>query len=136
MKFIADTNVLLRITLSDDPDQARVAQDVLRQATLLTISLPTFCEFAWVLAQGYKQKPSQIALAIETLLQIGMVETDRASVEAGLALLRVGGDFADGVIAFEGRRAGGEIFLTFDKQAALLLTQSGTQTQLLSARGG
>lgn len=134
MKVIADTNVLLRITLRDDPDQARVAQDALRKATLLTICLPTFCEFAWVLAQGYKQKPSQIALAIETFLQIGIVETDRPSVEAGLALLRAGGDFADGVIAFEGRRAGGEIFLTFDKQAARLLAQSGAKTRLLSNR--
>jgi predicted nucleic-acid-binding protein len=134
MRFIADTNVLLRITLRDEPDQARIAQDALRQATLLTISLPTFCEFAWVLAQGYKQKPSQIALAIETFLQIGIVETDRTSVDAGLALLNAGGDFADGVIAFEGRRAGGEIFLTFDKQAARLLSQSGTETRLLSNR--
>jgi predicted nucleic-acid-binding protein len=132
MRFIADTNILLRITLRDDPDQARIAQDTLRQATLLTISLPTFCEFAWVLAQGYKQKPSQIALAIEAFLQIGIVEADRASINAGLAILNAGGDFADGVIAFEGRRAGGEIFLTFDKRAARLLSQSGTETRLLS----
>jgi predicted nucleic-acid-binding protein len=134
VRFIADTNILLRITLGDDPDQAHIAQDALRQATLLTISLPTFCEFAWVLAQGYKQKPSQIALAIEEFLQIGIVETDRTSVEAGLALLKAGGDFADGVIAFEGRRAGGEIFLTFDKQAARLLARSGMETRLLSNR--
>lgn len=132
MRFIADTNILLRITLRDDPDQARVAQDALRQATLLTISLPTFCEFAWVLAQGYKQKPAQIALAIDAFLQIGIVETDRASINAGLAILNAGGDFADGVIAFEGRRAGGEIFLTFDKRAARLLSQSGTEIRLLS----
>jgi predicted nucleic-acid-binding protein len=135
MKVIADTNVLLRITLRDDPEQAGIAQDALRQATLLTISLPTFSEFAWVLAQGYKQKPSQIALAIESFLQIGIVETDRPSVEAGLTLLRAGGDFADGVIAFEGRRAGGEIFLTFDKQAARLVSQSGIETRFLSSRG-
>lgn len=133
MKFIADTNVLLRITLRDDTDQARVAQDALRQATLLTISLPTFCEFAWVLGQGYKQKPAQIALAIETFLEIQIVETDRSSVEAGLAMLKLGGDFADGVIAFEGMRAGGEIFLTFDRLASRLLSQSGTKTRFLTA---
>jgi predicted nucleic-acid-binding protein len=68
-------------------------------------------------------------------LQIGIVETDRPSVEAGLTLLRAGGDFADGVIAFEGRRAGGEIFLTFDKQAARLVSQSGIETRFLSSRG-
>lgn len=134
MKIIADTNILLRITLRDDPGQARVAQDTLRQATLLTICLPTFCEFAWVLAQGYKQKAPQIALAIESFLQIAIVETDRPSVEAGLAFLKAGGDFADGVIAFEGRRAGGEIFLTFDKQAARLVAQSGTETILLASQ--
>ena len=57
---------------------------------------------------------------------------DRAAVEAGLALLEAGGDFADGAIAFEGRRLGGEIFATFDKKAAALLKATGQSCLLLT----
>jgi hypothetical protein len=35
---------------------------------------------------------------------------DRLVVDAGLAVFEAGGDFADGVIAFEGGRQGGSIF--------------------------
>jgi hypothetical protein len=41
------------------------------------------------------------------LIESASVLVDRPAVEAGLAVLASGGDFADGVIAFEGRRAGG-----------------------------
>jgi predicted nucleic-acid-binding protein len=42
-----------------------------------------------------------------------------------------GGDFADGVIAFEGRRLGGDVFLTFDRQAAKLIAAAGGAVELL-----
>jgi predicted nucleic-acid-binding protein len=42
-------------------------------------------------------------------------------VEAGLALLDAGGDFADGVIAYEGNWFGAETFLSFDKTAVRLM---------------
>ena len=90
-----------------------------------------FCEFAWVLSQGYKQAPSQIALAIEALLTIKTVRTDHAAVEAGLAMLGLGGDFADGVIDYEGRRLGGETYMTFDKKASKLVSASGRKVRLL-----
>ena len=37
------------------------------------------------------------------------MRVDRPAVDAGLALFKAGGDFADGVIAFEGHRLGGSI---------------------------
>jgi len=39
---------------------------------------------------------------------------NRPAAEAGLALLEAGGDFADGVIAHEGRWLGAEAFVSFD----------------------
>jgi predicted nucleic-acid-binding protein len=57
--------------------------------------------------------------------------TNRPAVEAGLALLEAGGDFADGVMAYEGTWLGGETFISFDKQAVELLAEQGLATQLL-----
>jgi predicted nucleic-acid-binding protein len=42
-----------------------------------------------------------------------------------------GGDFADGVIAFEGKWLGGETFVSFDQQAVALLAAQGESTRLL-----
>jgi hypothetical protein len=53
-------------------------------------------------------------------------------VEAGLVILERGGDFADGVIAFEGRRAGGLVFTSFDRDGVELIDASGGETRLLS----
>jgi hypothetical protein len=41
------------------------------------------------------------------------------------------GDFADGVIAFEGRRAGGKVVATFDEKAAALIRATGGETRML-----
>ncbi len=60
------------------------------------------------------------------------VSVDRPALEAGLSVLERGGDFADGVIAFEGRRAGGRIFTSFDRNAVELISATGGETRLLS----
>jgi hypothetical protein len=49
-----------------------------------------------------------------------------------LVLLDAGGDFADGVIAFEGRRLGGEVFASFDRNAVRLVAAAGGETRLLA----
>ena len=45
----ADTNLLLRATVQDDPAQARVAEVLLSQATVVAAPAPVLCEFTWVL---------------------------------------------------------------------------------------
>jgi hypothetical protein len=55
-------------------------------------------------------------------------------VEAGLRLLAAGGDFADGVIAFEGRALGAQALVTFDREAARLLQQGNEPVVLLAER--
>ncbi len=57
---------------------------------------------------------------------------NRPAVEAGLAMLEAGGDFADGIISYEGHWLGGETFVSFDKLAIDLLTQNGLSARLLS----
>jgi predicted nucleic-acid-binding protein len=58
---------------------------------------------------------------------------NRPAVEAGLAVLEAGGDFADGVIAYEGGWLGGETFVSFDKQTVELVAQHGRAARLLVA---
>jgi predicted nucleic-acid-binding protein len=60
------------------------------------------------------------------------VAVNRPAVEAGLAVLDVGGDFADGVIAYEGRWPGAEIFISFDTPAVKLIDAQGQSARLLS----
>ncbi|HQU01676.1 MAG TPA: hypothetical protein PLI12_04430, partial [Acetobacteraceae bacterium] len=64
--------------------------------------------------------------------QRGHVVMNRPAVEAGLALLEAGGDFADGIMAHEGKWLGGEIFVSFDKHAVMLLSKERQATRLLA----
>jgi predicted nucleic-acid-binding protein len=131
-KVTVDTNVVVRYLLADDARQAEAARKLMQGAELVAISLPVLCETVWVLSRGYKLAAEDIAQAIETLTRARNVKTDQAAVDAGLVVLRAGGDFADGVIAHEGMALGGEVFVTFDKQAGSLLKKlGGLRTRLL-----
>lgn len=132
MKVTADTNVLVRGVVRDDPRQARAADKVLKTASLIAVSLPCLCEFVWVLHRVYGFDHATIATAIRALLDTGNVVMNRPAAEAGLAMLMAGGDFADGVMAYEGTWLGGETFVSFDKKAVALLKQQGEAAQLLS----
>ena len=131
VKIAVDTNVLVRAVMRDDPKQARAAARVLAEAELIAVALPCLCEFVWVLRRVYGLPVADAASAIRALLAASNVEVNRPAVEAGLALLEAGGDFADGVIAFEGNWLGGETFISFDKEAVALLTAQGRSAQRL-----
>ena len=132
MKIIADTNVLLRDALHDDPIQARIAAKALESAELVAIPVAVFCEFVWVLRQGYKKPAAEVADAIRRLLRSASVVTNQPAVEAGLEMLETGGDFADGAVAYEGYWLGAEEFVSFDKRAVSLLLSQGKRARLLS----
>jgi len=123
-------NILVRGAVRDDPVQADAADRVLKNATLIAISLPCLCEFAWVLDRVYCFNDYAIAAAIRALLNTQTVVMNRSAVEAGLALLEAGGDFADGIMAHEGRWLGGETFVSFDRQAVRLLTRQGQSAHI------
>ncbi len=132
MKVAADTNVLLRAAVRDDPQQALSAAHILRTADLVAIPVEALCEFAWVMRSSYKRGAPDVARSIRSLVASPNVFTNIPAVEAGLALLDKGGDFADGVIAYEGDWLGAEEFVSFDKQAVSLLKAQGRKTRLLS----
>jgi len=97
------------------------------------VTLPVLCEFVWVLTRGYRRAASEVLGMIRSLLDSATVQVDRPAVEAGLALLEAGGDFADGIIAFEGRRLGGSLFASFDRKAVELITRTGAEAHLLGS---
>lgn len=81
----------------------------------------------------YKTARTDIAAAIRGLIETENVVVNRAAVEAGLAIFDAGGDFADGVIAFDGRFHGGRTFLSFDRKAVKLLQAHGDAAMLLGS---
>lgn len=125
MRLTIDTNVLVRVLTEDDPLQAAIARDMLERADLVTIPIPVFCEVVWVLRSGYRKSATEIADALSGLVEIEKIALDRPAFEAGLAILRAGGDFADGVIAQQGASLGGEIFASFDRAALVKLRALG-----------
>ena len=132
MRITADTNVLLRAVLEDDKEQASAARALLLRATIFAVPVPVFCEFVWVLKRGYGCQVDEIAGAIEAICEIDVVTTDHPAVEAGLKLLRAGGDFADGVIAHQGEGYGESVFSSFDRDAVALLKRGGAEAAEVS----
>jgi predicted nucleic-acid-binding protein len=131
MKITADTNVLVRALADDHAEQSKVAQLALRKADIVALTIPTLCELVWVL-RGYKIRPSDIAETIRGLLNSANIVVSRPTVEAGLAMLDAGGDFADGVIAYEGNWLGADTFVSFDKKAVKLMEAKGVAARLLA----
>lgn len=132
MKIGLDTNVLLRLVVGDDEAQQGTAAGALDAAELVAVGVHVLCEFAWVLDRSYGMARTDISAAIRSILRMRNVVANRPAVEAGLAVLDAGGDFADGVIAFDGRWLGGETFVSFDRKAVKLLESQGTAARLLT----
>lgn len=131
MKISVDTNVLLRLIVGDDAAQQQIAAEVLERAELVAISVQALCEFAWVLDRSYRVARPDISASIRRILDMRNVVANRPAIEAGLATIDAGGDFADGVIAFDGQWLGGETFVSFDRKAVKLVDGPGTPTLLL-----
>jgi predicted nucleic-acid-binding protein len=131
MKITADTNVLVRALVGDDERQSKIAQAELKKAELIALTLPALCELVWVLSQGYKISSSEIGEAIRRLMNAANVVVNRPALDAGLAHLDAGGDFADGVIAYEGSWLGAESFVSFDRKAVKLIEAQGASARLL-----
>ncbi|HYC04118.1 MAG TPA: type II toxin-antitoxin system VapC family toxin [Azospirillaceae bacterium] len=120
-----DTNILIRVAAKDDPAQTAAAMSLLAKASRIAVPTEVLCEFVWVMSTRYGRGPAEIATSIAVLIGVDKVMTDRAAVDAGLAMLAAGGDFADGVIAHRGRDLGGRSFASFDRRAVRLLKAAG-----------
>lgn len=130
MNIIADTNVVVRLLVQDDPVQSAQARKLFLEADTFTIPSSVMCEYVWVLSHAYKQDRERIASSIRRLMTVESVIVKDDEIEAGLALLEQGGDFADGVHAYAGSCLAPKhaVFASFDKKAVRLLSAQGTST--------
>ena len=132
VRITADTNILIRAAVQDEPYQARQAAKLLQDADLIAVPVPVLCEFVWVLRRGYKRSVAEVSNAMRNLMNSSNVERNRPAVEVGLSVLEAGGDFADGVIAFEGEWLGADEFVSFDGNAVSVLRSRGTAARWVS----
>ncbi len=116
----------------DHPVESPRAEELLRNHDAV-ISNQTICEMTWVLKKAYKFTSAELKQAVEALSASETIVLDRGAVESGLTFMDAGGDFADGVIAFEGQRLGGAVFATFDRKAANILKRTKQSVMLLAA---
>ena len=118
----ADTNVLLRLLLDDDEEQARAARAFQRTHAPLFVSHIALSELAWVLASAYRFKRAELGKLIAMLLDTEGIAVERPSVV--LAALhhfqssRAG--FSDCLILAAVQAAGVAPLGTFDKDIGKL----------------
>ena len=132
MKITADTNVLVRALVGDNAIQSQIAQAALDGADLVALPLSALCELVWVLSRGYKIGRADISQALRRLIGAANAAVNRPGADAGLSVHDAGGDFADGVIAFEGKWLGADDFVSFDRQAVELVAAQGRSARLLA----
>jgi len=127
VRIIADTNILVRFIVRDTPVQFASVCALFARCAEVVIPTPVLCELCWVLGRGYGFKSSDLLDALERLIKSQQVTVSDDEVEAGLSLLRQGGDFADGVNACAGRKLskGNAVFASFDRKAVRLLSAQG-----------
>ena len=130
MRIAADTNLLVRALVQDDEAQAVRAQQELEQASSVVFTLPALCELCWVLSNRYRYRNSEIAEGLRLLIGGDTAVLDHSAVDAGLAMLDAGGDFADGVIAHSGRAMRADAFVSFDRDAVKRLNAAGHAARL------
>ena len=106
-------------------------QAAVETADLVAIPNSALCELAWVLSRNYRLPRVDVAEGIRKLVEAQNVAVDSDAVRAGLAQPEAGGDFADGVIAHEGRRLGADVLVSFDRKAVSLLEKRGEVARLL-----
>ena len=116
-----DTNVLVRLLVSDDlSHQRRAAARVERandRGEGLLVTPLVLASLCWVLEAGYDFRREQIADAVRALLESPpFVVTQRAQVEEALGWYEQGpAGFADYLILSAVRAEGGEGLITFDR---------------------
>ncbi|HVY39569.1 MAG TPA: type II toxin-antitoxin system VapC family toxin [Polyangia bacterium] len=115
----ADTNVVVRLLVRDDPDQVRAAQAFVAGGTW--VSHVVLVEAAWVLATTYGLGPAAIGDGIEMLLNDrDFVVQDPGTVAAALRMFRARPKLGlvDCLILEIARKAGHLPLGTFDRELA------------------
>lgn len=92
-----DTNLLVRLAVNDDEQQAAIAEQLLEENQVF-VPRTVLLETEWVLRSVYKQSRSDIADFFEVMLMTDNLIAENA-LEVGLAVewYKLGADFADAI---------------------------------------
>lgn len=121
-----DTNVLVRYLTQDDPVQSpktvNLIEQTLSEENPGFISIVATVETVWVLERAYRFDASEVAVAIERMLQASVLVVDREQevFTAMVALKRGQGSFADALVGALDTKAGCSATVTFERKAARL----------------
>ncbi|MBS0613501.1 MAG: type II toxin-antitoxin system VapC family toxin [Proteobacteria bacterium] len=121
-----DTNVLVRLLISDDEAQTRRARKFVNEAVardeMVLVSIPVLLETEWVLRSRYEIHRSQILRLFRSALETRELyfENESAVEQALVDWSRSGCGFADCLIMAHNRRLGCHSTATFDAKAARL----------------
>lgn len=120
-----DTNVHVRFLTQDDPDQGRMATDLIGGLTEQKrgfVAREVLVELVWVLERSYRYERAEIARILEGLLSASELEIEEGDTVGAILQLYEGKGFgfSDLMIRQAARRAGADVVKTFDKTAARL----------------
>ncbi|MFC5355910.1 type II toxin-antitoxin system VapC family toxin [Azospirillum himalayense] len=120
-----DTNVLLRLVVEDDPDQAAKARTAVRalvaDGEVCFVGDIVLREFVWVLEGVMRRDRETIARILDLILDNADIRVEsETAARAASALHRQGFDFSDALLGLRNRNAGCATTLTFDRKAARL----------------
>lgn len=123
---IVDTNILVRYALNDNHEQALIAHNYINNIKYqCVIPIQVFCELDWVLRKREKIPRNDVVLFFMDLINRPNISFDNTEFEKGLYFLKNGGDFADGVIAYQTTHFDNAKWLTFDKDGRKLAKRVG-----------
>lgn len=107
-----DTNVVVRLIVNDDPQQAARARTLMDNNTVL-VSTTVLMECEWVLRSAYRLTAARVNLAMKGFCGLeNVLVAEIEIVERALELHADGMDFADALHLLSGSKA--EAFVTFD----------------------
>ncbi|MDA7881009.1 type II toxin-antitoxin system VapC family toxin [Akkermansiaceae bacterium] len=97
---MADTNVLVRAIMADDPGQTKKAKRLFQSATIVVLE-SVLMETEWVLRSVYGKSRLEIGGAFRVLLALRAVQADRMSLLVQvISAYEKGFDFADALHRF------------------------------------
>lgn len=114
-----DTNILIRLLIRDDAQQADAADQFIEQGAW--VSILAVAEMMWVLRTEYRKNAAEVAAAVQMLIDHeNLTLQDSEAVEAALTLFRARPalGFSDCLILHLARKAGHLPLGTFDRALA------------------
>ena len=121
-----DTNILLRLIVADEQQQAVAARDFIQENCSSEepgfVSDIVLVELVWTLARVYGYTRARIADAVEQILETAQLDVESSTdVAAAVRTFREGpANFADCLLGRTNLTAGCTHTITFDRKAAKL----------------